>query len=145
MIPLLPIPVTTTRPPHESRHSTARTKSCAIGPSMRSANSRSASASMRTTLEPVDFTRNIVAEKNSPQMHADQRRLNLPDRLFQHCWEILLPVSPHLKDFENKFRAIFGNFGISGNVLICGHQRKSAATLDLYHPIRTWRVLRHQD
>src|SRR5215472_12976317 len=55
MIPLLPIPVTTTRPPQECRHSTARSKSAAMGPAMRSARSRKASASIRTTLEPVDF------------------------------------------------------------------------------------------
>jgi len=33
----------------------------------------------------------------------------------------------HLKGFQSKISAIFGNFGISGNVLICAHQRKSAA------------------
>src|SRR5215831_10741443 len=61
MIPLLPMPVTTTRPPQEWRHSTAHSKSRAIGPAMRWARSCRASASMRTTLDPVDFIGTIVA------------------------------------------------------------------------------------
>src|SRR5215467_5841871 len=64
MIPLLPIPVTTTRPPQECKHSTARSNSPAMGPAMRSPSSRRASASMRTTLAPTDFTGNILALKN---------------------------------------------------------------------------------
>src|SRR5215472_13176624 len=55
MIPLLPIPVTTTRPLHASIIFTAPSKAPAIGPAMRSASARRASASMRTTFSPVCF------------------------------------------------------------------------------------------
>src|SRR5262249_20549669 len=55
MIPLLPIPLTTTRPLHASIIFTAPSKAPAIGPAMRSASARRASASMRTTFSPVCF------------------------------------------------------------------------------------------
>ena len=51
--PLLPMPVTTTRPAQPRISSRARSKSAAMGPAMRSARRRSASASMRTTFSPV--------------------------------------------------------------------------------------------
>src|SRR5581483_434049 len=53
--PLFPIPVTTTRPWQQCNISTARLKFSAIGPAMRSASARSASASMRTTFSPMFF------------------------------------------------------------------------------------------
>src|SRR5664279_1634850 len=49
MSPLLPIPVTTTRPAQRYSNSMARSKSRAMGPAILSARARSASASMRTT------------------------------------------------------------------------------------------------
>src|SRR5580704_987412 len=57
MIPLLPMPVTTTRPRQASINSMARSKLAAIGPAMRSASARRASASIRTTFSPVCFMR----------------------------------------------------------------------------------------
>jgi hypothetical protein len=52
MIPLLPIPVTTTRPllsPHRTTKSTACSKGSAIVPSSRAASASSAAASVRTS------------------------------------------------------------------------------------------------
>src|SRR5579859_6429125 len=69
MIPLLPMPVTTTRPMQEWRHSTAVEKSPDIGPAMRSAKARRASASMRTTLEPMECTV-IISTKKYGSAHA---------------------------------------------------------------------------
>ena len=65
IIPLLPMPVTTTRPRQASIKSTARSKACAIGPAMRSANARSASASIRTTFSPVCFMGTRMLPKNT--------------------------------------------------------------------------------
>src|SRR5256885_6794047 len=53
MMPLLPMPVTTTRPVQACSRPGARSKVAAMGPEMRSARPRSASASMRTTFSPV--------------------------------------------------------------------------------------------
>src|SRR5579859_6156155 len=69
MIPLLPMPVTTTRPMQEWRHSTAVEKSPDIGPAMRFAKARRASASMRTTLEPMECTV-IISTKKYGSAHA---------------------------------------------------------------------------
>src|SRR5664279_2242310 len=55
--PLFPIPVTTTRPLQPYSRSIERSKSCAIGPAMRSARARSASASIRTTFAAMFFMR----------------------------------------------------------------------------------------
>src|SRR5882762_336255 len=57
MMPLLPMPVTTTRPRQASINWTALSKASAMGPASRSASARSASASMRTTFSPTCFMR----------------------------------------------------------------------------------------
>ena len=55
MMPLFPMPVTTTRPRHSNISSRARSKAFDIGPAIRSASARSASASIRTTFSPAMF------------------------------------------------------------------------------------------
>src|SRR5208337_3799898 len=54
-MPLLPMPVTITRPAQQLSNSTARSKSPDIGPARRSARAPSASASMRMTRSPMFF------------------------------------------------------------------------------------------
>ena len=83
IIPLLPMPVTTTRPRQASIKSTARSKACAIGPAMRSANARSASASIRTTFSPVCFMGRRMLPKTQgrePYQCDRERRENLKTR-----------------------------------------------------------------
>src|SRR5260370_11178113 len=56
MMPLLPMPVTTTRPLQACSSASARSNAVAIGPRMRAASSGKASDSMRTTFSPIcDF------------------------------------------------------------------------------------------
>ena len=74
MMPLLPMPVTTTRPWQAYISCTARSKASAIGPAIRSASARKASASMRTTFSPTcfmekqDVTKSHRGQREEPQL-----------------------------------------------------------------------------
>src|ERR1019366_3428970 len=72
MSPLLPMPFTTTRPLQPCSNSTARSKSTAMGPAMRSASARSASASIRTTFSAMFFMR---VKMSASKISASLRRL----------------------------------------------------------------------
>src|SRR5882724_9153693 len=83
MMPLLPMPVTTTRPLHPWSISTALSNAAAMGPAIRSANARKASASIRTTFSPMDFIRGdgikrrSYRSQTSPAREDSLRRLPL--------------------------------------------------------------------
>src|SRR5580698_59943 len=76
MMPLLPMPVTTTRPrdwPHCKTHSTARSKSAAIAPSSRSARASSASASMRTKRDGVSAVKHSMLSERPHPLELDEK------------------------------------------------------------------------
>src|SRR5215470_2202986 len=129
MIPLLPIPVTTTRPPQECRHSTARSKSAAIGPAIRSARSRSASASIRTTLEPVDFigTHSSSLEESFFEIPIPQSRRGIHIIFYEPQKVATDRFKPAWANLSAPLQIVKGLYGSLSRFAGSGFQKKGSA------------------